>query len=154
MAHKNLFPVNNAAVGHFGSILTASREDIVNVFNIDVFGPIQLVQTVVPHMPKGGRIINIGSIASKLGIADIPVYGAAKAAMDTLTFSMSKEVSPLLDPALPLWLGMAHGINFLNDSSDLRKVLQSTPSLLAPLIRMASQLMPLSCSHFSPSWCL
>jgi short-subunit dehydrogenase len=84
--------VNNAATGHFGSVLQAPLEDIVNVFNVCVFGPIQLMQTVVPHMPKGGRIINIGSIASKLGLPGIPVYGAAKAAMDTLTFSMSQEV--------------------------------------------------------------
>jgi short-subunit dehydrogenase len=84
--------VNNAAIGHFGSILQVPIDDIVNVFNVDVFGPIRLMQIIVPHMPKGGRIINIGSIASKLGLANLPVYGAAKAAMDTLTFSMSQEV--------------------------------------------------------------
>jgi NAD(P)-dependent dehydrogenase (short-subunit alcohol dehydrogenase family) len=86
--------VNNAAVGHFGSVLTAPLESIVNVFNVDVFGPIQLMQNVVPHMSKGGRIINIGSVASKLGLAEFPVYGAAKAAIDALTFSMSQEVRP------------------------------------------------------------
>jgi NAD(P)-dependent dehydrogenase (short-subunit alcohol dehydrogenase family) len=94
MANKDARPVNNAAAGHFGSVLTAPLEDIVNVFNVDVFGPVRLMQAVVSHMPKGGRIINIGSIASKLGLAGLPVYGAAKAAMDALTFSMSQEVWP------------------------------------------------------------
>jgi NAD(P)-dependent dehydrogenase (short-subunit alcohol dehydrogenase family) len=42
-------------------------------------------------MPQGGRIINVGSVASKLGIE--AVYGAAKAAMDALTFSLARDVS-------------------------------------------------------------
>jgi len=84
--------VNNAATGHFGSVLKAPLGAIIDVFHVDVFGTIRLMQNVVPHMPKGGRIINIGSIASKLGIPVIPIYGAAKATLDTLTFSMSQEV--------------------------------------------------------------
>ena len=81
-------------MGHFGTILETNLEDVINVFSVDVFGPVRLVQMVVPHMPKGGRIINVGSIASKLGIPAIPVYGAAKATLDALTFSMSQEVRP------------------------------------------------------------
>jgi NAD(P)-dependent dehydrogenase (short-subunit alcohol dehydrogenase family) len=63
-------------------------------FAVNVFGVIYMTQAVVGvgRMPKGGRIVNIGSIASKvLGIA--PVYSAAKAAMDALTTLWAGEVS-------------------------------------------------------------
>jgi len=59
---------------------------------VNVFGKIKLIKAVIPHMPHGGRIINIGSIATKLGLAGNPIYGASKAALDALTFSISQEV--------------------------------------------------------------
>ena len=46
----------------------------------------------VGRMPKGGRIVNIGSIASKV-LVPPPVYGATKAAMDALTTLWAGEVS-------------------------------------------------------------
>jgi NAD(P)-dependent dehydrogenase (short-subunit alcohol dehydrogenase family) len=51
-----------------------------------------MVRSVVPHMPSGGRIINVSSIASKMGIANMPVYGASKAALDSMTYSWAAEV--------------------------------------------------------------
>lgn len=62
---------------------------------MNVFGTIYVTQAVVDlgKMPRGGRIINIGSIASKQGIASVPIYCAAKAAQDSLTESLAGEVS-------------------------------------------------------------
>lgn len=77
--------VNNAAWASREPALTASRESVEKTFNTCILGPLYLIQATVPHMPKGGRIINVGSVASKLGIE--AVYGAAKAAMDALTYS-------------------------------------------------------------------
>ncbi|KAI5461947.1 hypothetical protein BGZ63DRAFT_423265 [Mariannaea sp. PMI_226] len=84
--------VNNAAMGGFGSVLTTAPEELVNMFNVNVFSAIYMIQAVVPWMPAGGRIINIGSVASKLGLVGLPVYGATKAAVGALTFSMSHEL--------------------------------------------------------------
>jgi NAD(P)-dependent dehydrogenase (short-subunit alcohol dehydrogenase family) len=83
--------VNNAAWAATEPVLTASPETIQRTFQTCVLGPLYLIQATVPLMPQGGRIINIGSIASKLGVE--PVYGAAKAAMDALTFSLARDVS-------------------------------------------------------------
>ena len=44
-------------------------------------------------MPKGGRIINTGTIASKLTNPGVSVYCAAKSAQDSLTASLAGEVS-------------------------------------------------------------
>lgn len=83
--------VNNAAWAAKEPVLTASQESIQKTFDACVLGPLYLIQATVPHMPQGGRIINVGSVASKLGIE--AVYGAAKAAMDALTFSLARDVS-------------------------------------------------------------
>ncbi|PNP54566.1 hypothetical protein THARTR1_05123 [Trichoderma harzianum] len=82
--------VNNAAWASREPVLTADRESVERTFNTCVLGPLYLIQATVPHMPQGGRIINVGSVASKLGIE--AVYGAAKAAMDALTYSLARDL--------------------------------------------------------------
>lgn len=61
-------------------------------FAVNVFGPIYLIQAAVAHMPPHSRVINIGSVASKLGVSGSPLYSASKATMDALTFSLAMEV--------------------------------------------------------------
>lgn len=85
--------MNNAGTGFTHSTLEISRESIESIFSVNVFGTIFLTQAVVPHMPQGGRIINISSVASKLGVDVLPIYGASKAAMDSLSYVWAKEVS-------------------------------------------------------------
>lgn len=75
-----------------GETLEHTPDVIDRIFDINVKGPIYVAQAVVPHMPPGGRIINITSTASKVGMHDMPVYGASKAALDSLTYSWAKEV--------------------------------------------------------------
>ncbi|KAH8691440.1 putative short-chain dehydrogenase [Talaromyces proteolyticus] len=84
--------VNNAAAGQPEPFLTATSSSIETIFKSVVFAPIYLIQSVIPHMPRGGRIVNTGSIASKLGFSPVAIYGAAKAAVDALTFSMAMEL--------------------------------------------------------------
>lgn len=93
-----VLPVNNAAAGMPHGALAATRQSIDLLFSSIVYAPIFLVQAAVPHMPRGSRVVNIGSIASKLGMAPVATYGAAKAAADALTYSMAME------------LGRSHGI--------------------------------------------
>lgn len=89
--------VNNAAAGARGSILNVKPQDMARAFEVTTFGIVYMIQAVVPHMPRGsGRIINIGTIASKLGIPGEPIYVATKAANDALTWSISQEVFPTL----------------------------------------------------------
>jgi NAD(P)-dependent dehydrogenase (short-subunit alcohol dehydrogenase family) len=72
--------------------MQATKGSIEKTFAVNVFGPLFLMQAAVPVMPRGGRIINIGSIASKMGVSAIPIYSAAKAAMDMLMYASAMEV--------------------------------------------------------------
>lgn len=70
-------------------------EEMTLVFRTNVQGPLNLVQAALPYMPRGGRIINISTCLSRLGLHS-PVYTASKAALDSLTYTWALEVmSPI-----------------------------------------------------------
>ncbi|KAJ2982837.1 hypothetical protein NQ176_g1121 [Zarea fungicola] len=83
--------LNNAGtafpVDIFGEINT---EEAQHVYQTNVNGPLYMVNAVVPHMPPGGRIVNISSTTSKLGSDIACTYAASKAALENLTWSCAK----------------------------------------------------------------
>ncbi|RGP74043.1 3-oxoacyl-acyl-carrier- reductase [Fusarium sporotrichioides] len=87
--------VNNAgqAIAHpeIAAIEATNWDDI---FRTNVRGPFLLIQAALPHMTRGGRIINIGSIAGKLGIPALTVYGTSKAALTFMSTAMAGELAP------------------------------------------------------------
>jgi NAD(P)-dependent dehydrogenase (short-subunit alcohol dehydrogenase family) len=85
--------VNNAANSCNKSLLDVTQEQVEHEFACNVFSVIYMTQAVVGagRMPQGGRIVNIGSIGSKLLFA-LPVYSATKAATDALTSLWAGEV--------------------------------------------------------------
>lgn len=88
--------VNNAAAAALTqTLMEASQEQLEHEFGVNVFGNIYMTRAVVGvgKMPRGGRIINIGSVASKLNTAAASVYSAVKSAQDSLTASWASEVS-------------------------------------------------------------
>jgi NAD(P)-dependent dehydrogenase (short-subunit alcohol dehydrogenase family) len=70
------------------SILGGARE----MFKINLFGPMQLTQAIGSHVVAGwerGKIINIGSLATLIGILFISIYRATKQAVGRLTCCMA-----------------------------------------------------------------
>lgn len=84
--------VNNAGAGTMCSTETVTVNDLDKIFRTNVYGTVFAVQAVVPHMPRGGRIINISSTASKQGLTSLFIYGSSKAAVDSLTYAWADEV--------------------------------------------------------------
>lgn len=86
--------VNNAAVVDFTLM---EPFELITLKNFSkgmqgmVFGMISIIQATLPYLPpRGGRIINISSITSKQANPDpMMVYGATKAAVDSLTRSLA-----------------------------------------------------------------
>jgi NAD(P)-dependent dehydrogenase (short-subunit alcohol dehydrogenase family) len=85
---------NNAGTAYFSPITQQPNvEELTKVFQLNVLGAFYMVHYVVPHMPPGGRIINVSSTNSKRGNVNISSYAASKAALDSLTWSWAGEVS-------------------------------------------------------------
>jgi 3-oxoacyl-[acyl-carrier protein] reductase len=86
--------VNNAGVYEFGPIEAVTPEHYEKQFNLNVLGLLMTTQAALRHFdPKGGSIINIGSVAAS-GIASAAVYAGTKGAVNSITVSLSKELGP------------------------------------------------------------
>ncbi|KAK7576213.1 hypothetical protein V9T40_012499 [Parthenolecanium corni] len=87
--------INNAAVAECDSFFDVKPESIDRVFNINVKSVINVSQVVAAGMVQrktGGAIVNISSQAAQAALADHVVYGATKAAVDSITRCMALEL--------------------------------------------------------------
>ena len=86
--------VNNAGVYEFSPIEAVTPEHFQKQFNLNVLGLLLTTQAALRHFdPKGGSIINIGSVAAH-GFANGSVYAATKGAVNSITLALSKELGP------------------------------------------------------------
>lgn len=88
--------VNNAGVVTGGPIDEIDREDIGRMVGVNIWAPLRLTQLVVPHMreAKTGTIINISSIAGRMGVPYYATYSASKFAMRGFSEALRRELAP------------------------------------------------------------
>jgi len=87
--------VNNAGIYRFGAIESVSEQEFHDHFNINVLGVLLATREALRHFaPNGGSIINIGSVASRMGMRESAVYAATKSAVDGMTRALAKELGP------------------------------------------------------------
>lgn len=84
--------VNNAGVGFVETTLELAPDLVRKTIEVNVLGPLWMVRAVEPHMPRGGRIINISSVAARMPMTAYGIYGVSKAALDYLTAIWAGEV--------------------------------------------------------------
>lgn len=85
--------VNNAGVYRFQSIEEVTEPEFWRLFDTNVLGPIMAVREAARAFgEEGGSVINIGSGASRNPPPSAAVYSATKAALDSVTVSLSQEL--------------------------------------------------------------
>ena len=86
--------INNAGMGMVGAVEDSTQEDILNLFNLNLVGTVQMMTVVLPTMraQKSGQIINISSIGSEMGLPFRGFYSASKSAVDKVTEAIRYEV--------------------------------------------------------------
>ena len=86
--------VNNAGYGLMGSIEDSSLDEIKAQFETNFFGAIRVMQKVLPIMrqQKSGTIVNVSSIAGRIGFPMGSSYVSSKFALEGLSESMSYEL--------------------------------------------------------------
>ena len=89
--------VNNAGQGLHGAIEEASDAEIRRLFDVNLFGAIEVLRQVLPGMRarRAGRIINIGSVAGFVANPGTGVYCATKFALEAVSEALRKEVAGL-----------------------------------------------------------
>jgi 3-oxoacyl-[acyl-carrier protein] reductase len=87
--------VNNAGVYQSGPLEAMTEEEFYREFNTNVLGPLLMIREAVKYFgPRGGSIINIGSVASQLTPPNFSIYSATKSALDAITRVLAKELGP------------------------------------------------------------
>jgi hypothetical protein len=86
--------INNAGRGHLACIEDTTDETIQSMFALNVFSLWYTTRPLLPHMTKrgSGHIINIASIAGKLGFPLNSAYVAAKHAVVGFTHALRLEL--------------------------------------------------------------
>lgn len=86
--------VNNAGYGLMGSVEESSLDEIKAQFETNLFGSIRVMQKILPIMRKqmAGTIVNISSVAGRIGFPMSSSYVSSKFALEGLSESMAYEL--------------------------------------------------------------
>lgn len=87
--------VNNAGIASMNHLLLTPLSTIKNVFNTNVFGTFIICREAAKAMlrAKTGRIINFATVATPLRLEGEAAYAASKAAVESLTQVMARELA-------------------------------------------------------------
>ncbi|UCF67892.1 MAG: SDR family oxidoreductase [Acidobacteriota bacterium] len=85
--------VNNAGLGRFGPVGQTRSDTWHELLETNLIGPALCSRAALPLMRQsgGGRIINLGSIAGRMPLAENGAYGASKAGLRLLSQVLAIE---------------------------------------------------------------
>lgn len=85
--------VNNAGQGLHVPIEDIKLDDYQAIMALNVYGPLLLMQAVVPHMRRqgGGVIVNVSSGTTKMMLPGVGAYASTKAALNMLSQTAREE---------------------------------------------------------------
>ena len=93
--------VNNAGIYELHDITELAGEDWrrawVRTLSTNLDGPVHVMHGAIPHLQAagGGHIVNITSRGAYRGEPEAPAYGAAKAALNSISQSLALKLAPL-----------------------------------------------------------
>jgi short-subunit dehydrogenase len=99
--HGDLGPVdilvNNAGVGCWGAFVEVPEEAADRVLALNLTAVLNLTRLALPDMigRRRGHIVNIGSVAGRLGVPFESVYSASKFGLAGFTEALAVEMAPL-----------------------------------------------------------
>ena len=107
--------VNNAGWGLWGCVEDVSVDEFKAQFDTNFFSIIRLIQEVGPTMRKqgSGKIINVSSVAGRIGFPASPAYISSKFALEGLSESLRLEMAPFGVDVIIIEPGVIK-TNFLN----------------------------------------
>ncbi len=84
--------INCAGFGVSGAIELVPIENIKAIFDVNVIGAVNMLQLVLPHMKKGGKVINISSVLALFPTPFRGYYCASKSALSTINDALYMEL--------------------------------------------------------------
>lgn len=91
--HKAIdFLINNAGTALYAMVDQTTEAQMDAAYNIHFKGVFFLTQSFLPYLNAGGGVVNISSGLARFSFPGSSVYGSLKAAVDTLSRYMAKEL--------------------------------------------------------------
>lgn len=86
--------ISNAGVGLASPVAAISKADLHYVLGVNLLGPMELTQTVLPHMRerRHGHLIYVSSVVGLRALPYLGGYAATKAALDRLCEALRIEL--------------------------------------------------------------
>lgn len=84
--------INNAGLHHRGDMLRHRPQQLADMFNVNLIAPVVLTRVVADVMPPGGVIVNVASLAGKLGVPGSAVYSGGKAGLRFWALSAQEDL--------------------------------------------------------------
>ncbi|MQY07221.1 SDR family NAD(P)-dependent oxidoreductase [Actinomadura macrotermitis] len=85
--------VNNAGIGSTNPVAGVTAAEFDELFTVNVRTPFLVVQRALPLLNDGGRVVQIGSVAStRIAVSTQIAYTMTKAALDAMTPSLANEL--------------------------------------------------------------
>jgi NAD(P)-dependent dehydrogenase (short-subunit alcohol dehydrogenase family) len=85
--------VNDAGIGSNASIQRDEPERIQQLFAVNVTAPVLLTRLALPHIPRGGVIVNVGSVAGEG--PGVNLYAVTKSDMRSFSHGLRIQLAPL-----------------------------------------------------------
>lgn len=85
--------VNNAGISSVGNVEQTTPEELDRIYAVNIKGVYNCLRGAIGKMKEqgGGTILNLASVASKLGIQDRFAYSMSKGAVLTMTLSVARD---------------------------------------------------------------
>jgi 3-oxoacyl-[acyl-carrier protein] reductase len=125
------FLINNAGIWKPTPLGSSTAERIDEILDTNIKGPFWVTQCALRLLNDGARIINISSVAGRTGVAGgRSLYGATKAAIDSLTRNWAMELAPrkiLVNAVAPGYITTDMTADHLSDPVTLERALARHP---------------------------
>ncbi len=87
--------VNNAGLARFARLVDADPDDFQAMLDVNLRAPAELIKAALPHLQRSrGAVVNVSSVGGTLAMPGRAFYGASKAALNSLTRSLARELAP------------------------------------------------------------
>ena len=84
--------VNNAGVGLHKAAIETPPEIVRQLFELNLFGPVELTRRLAPMLSEGGAVVNVSSIAGKVPLPNLNLYSASKYALNAFSDGLLMEL--------------------------------------------------------------
>jgi len=125
------FLINNAGIWRNTRMGATTAQAVDEMLHTNLRGPFWVTQCALPLLNDGARIVNISSVAGRTGTrGGRSLYGATKAAIDSLTKSWALELAPrriLVNAVAPGYITTDMTEEFFTDPKNLESATRRQP---------------------------